>query len=76
MSEPKNEAPLAKKTGKSAEGEAEGKRPRSRLSWIVGWVLVPGTVVGLIFGAGLMVGVHLHDSWFSRLVVWCVELFS
>ena len=62
---------------KQPEGAAEGEKAECGwLSWAVGWVLVPGTLIGLIFGAGLMVGVHLHDSWFSRLVVWFVELFG
>ena len=73
MSEAENKA-LQKKPEAAAE-EGEPKQ-RGWLSWAVGWVLVPGTVVGLIFGAGLMVGVHLHDSWFSRLVMWVVGLFS
>ncbi|MCA9650536.1 MAG: hypothetical protein H6712_16605 [Myxococcales bacterium] len=72
MSNPEKQA-LQKQPEGAAEGE---KAERGWLSWAVGWVLVPGTLIGLIFGAGLMVGVHLHDSWFSRLVVWFVELFG
>lgn len=56
------------------EGEGEGKK-ESRLSWMVGWVLVPTVVIGTIFGGGVLVGAHLHDSWYTRLVVWIVELF-
>lgn len=57
----------------SAEGEA---KPRGLVSWLLGWVLVPGLILGSIFGSGVLVGVHLHDSWLARLVVWIVELFA
>ncbi len=56
------------------QGEATGKA--GWLSWSVGWVLMPATVLGLIFGGGALVGAHFHDSWLARLVVWTVELFS
>jgi len=73
MTNPEESAP--KKTeGKAPEG-AEGGGKRGWLPWAVGWVLVPATLVGLIFGGGALVGVHLHDSWLARLVVWFVELF-
>ena len=52
-----------------------GERKRSRVSWLMGWVGVPVLVIGLIFGAGVLVGVHLHESWFTRLVLWIVGLF-
>ena len=56
--------------------EAEGEEgSQSRLSWVVGWVLVPASVIGVIWGSGVLVGVHLHDSWFTRMIVWIVELF-
>ncbi len=57
-----------------AESEQDDA-PKSKLSWIVGWVLVPGTVIGVIFGGGAMVGAHFHESWFTRMIVWTVELF-
>lgn len=57
----------------TAEGEAEGRR--GWLSWVVGWILVPSVVIGVIFGGGVLLGVHNHDGWFTRAVVWCVELF-
>jgi len=58
--------------GKSA-GEPAGKK--RWLSWAVGWVLLPGTIIGVLFGGGVLVGVHFHDSWLARLIVWFVELF-
>lgn len=72
MSDAENQALQKKQEGSPAEGEAK----KGWLSWAVGWILVPGTIIGLIFGAGLMVGVHLHDSWYSRLVMWFAGLFS
>ncbi len=55
------------------EGEPAGKT--RWLSWAVGWVLLPGTIIGVLFGGGVLVGVHFHDSWLARLIVWFVELF-
>lgn len=60
----------------AAKAPAEGEAPRGWLSWALGWVLVPGIILGLIFGGGVLVGAHHPDSWLSRLVVWVVELFS
>jgi hypothetical protein len=56
-----------------AEGE-DGKRP-GPLRWVLGWIVLPGSVVGAIFGAGALVGAHFHDSWFTRAIVWVGELF-
>ena len=56
-----------------AEGE-EGKSP-GPLRWVLGWIVLPGSVVGAIFGAGALVGAHFHDSWFTRAIVWVGELF-
>lgn len=69
--------PKAIEKRKPAEAAApEGEEPRRGwLSWVVGWLLVPGTVVGLIFGAGVLVGAHFSDGWFARAVVWLVDLF-
>ncbi len=54
---------------------AEGEAPRTRLSWLVGWVLVPGAIIGVLFGGGALVGAHFHDAWLVRAIVWVVELF-
>lgn len=73
MSDPETKVPSKRDAPAPAEGEAE--RRQSWLSWAVGWVLVPGVIIGLIFGGGVLVGVHFHDSWLARLVVWLVDLF-
>jgi hypothetical protein len=65
-------APKGEKTPAKSEPEGQG---HSRLSWFVGWILVPATVIGVIFGAGVVLGAHRHDGWFARTVVWLVELF-
>lgn len=64
-----------KPTKPDADAPAEAKAPPSRLSWLAGWVLVPGIIIGLIFGGGALVGAHFHDSWLARAIVWVVELF-
>lgn len=66
------------KPGAAAQaGQAAPDEPRRKgwLSWAVGWLLVPATAIGLLWGAGVLVGVHLSDSWYARMVVWIVELF-
>lgn len=73
MSDPKSKPVPAKP---DAKAPAEPEAPRSRLSWVAGWVLVPGAIIGLLFGGGALVGAHLPDSWITRLVVWVVELFA
>jgi hypothetical protein len=65
---------VKKEQGTPAKGDEE-PRKRSRIAWLMGWVGVPLLVIGLIFGAGMLVGAHLHESWFTRLVVWFVGLF-
>jgi hypothetical protein len=59
----------------ASAGQAEGEGREGWLSWVVGWVLVPATVIGLIFGGGVALGAHNHDGWFARTVVWVVDLF-
>jgi len=56
----------------SDEGEGEGK---SRASWVLGWIVLPGSVIGGIFGGGVLVGANFHDSWITRAFVWIGELF-
>ncbi|MGH1346754.1 MAG: hypothetical protein ACRBN8_34625 [Nannocystales bacterium] len=62
---------LEKKTD-SAEEESGG---RGRLSWMLGWIALPGAVLGGLFGGGVLVGANFHDSWFTRAFVWIGELF-
>jgi hypothetical protein len=45
------------------------------VSWLMGWVIVPASVIGAIFAAGVMFGAHQPDSWFTRAVLWCADLF-
>jgi hypothetical protein len=64
-----------RKPGEAATPEGEPAARRGWLSWLVGWLLVPGTVVGLIFGAGVLLGAHRHDGWYARVVVWVADIF-
>ncbi len=73
MADPQSKAVPSKV---DAKAPAEGDAPRGRLSWLVGWVLVPSSIVGVLFGGGVLVGAHFAESWLARLVVWCVELFG
>lgn len=82
MTEPRSKVAPAKATPAKAtpakadpSAPAEGQARPSRVRWLVGWVLVPGTIIGVIFGGGALVGAHFHDSWLARAIVWIVELF-
>lgn len=68
---------LVKEDKAVAQSDDDGgqTQPRSRLSWLVGWVLVPGAIIGVLFGGGVAVGAHFHESWFTRMIVWVIELF-
>lgn len=59
---------------KGAE-QADESKSSSRLGWLVGWVLLPGTVLFAIFAAGALLGAHYSESWFTRLILWFVGLF-
>lgn len=73
---PKAAAPKAAAPKPDPKLPAEPEAPRSRLSWVVGWVLVPGAIIGVLFGGGALVGAHFHDSWLVRAIVWVVELLT
>ena len=58
-----------------SEGEASEDQGRSKLRWLMGWVVMPASVLGGIFGAGVLVGAHFSESWFVRSVLWIRDLF-
>ena len=60
-------------TRKGDDQEGEPKR-EGKLRWVLGWVVLPGTVIGGIFGGGVVVGAHFHDSWFTSAIVWLAEI--
>jgi hypothetical protein len=88
MSDPKSKAAPAKPAPPKAapakpapakadaKAPAEAEAPRSRVGWLIGWVLVPGLIIGVLFGGGMLVGAHFPESWLSRMIVWVVELFA
>ena len=85
MSEPKSKAAPAKPAPPKApaspakvdpKAPAEAEAPRGRLAWLIGWVLMPGLIIGVLFGGGMLVGAHFSESWLSRAIVWVVELFA
>jgi len=71
----KRSAPAPQNAEKRPAVAAEPEPPTSLVSWIVGWVALPGAVVAGLFGAGVFVGVHFHDAWFTRAIDWVVRLF-
>jgi hypothetical protein len=60
-----------KELEKKADADGEGEQAKDgRLRWLVGWVALPGTVIGSIFLAGVHVGANHPDMWLSRLIAW------
>lgn len=51
-----------------AEGEQEASGRRGR--WLLGWVVLPGTLLSALFLAGVHVGANYPDMWLSRLINW------
>jgi hypothetical protein len=48
--------------------EAEGGG--GRLRWLLGWVLIPGSLLAALFLSGVHVGARNPDMWLSRFVTW------
>jgi len=61
----------AKETAMKATPEAEAPDPSSsRVGWVLGWVAVPGLILGAIFLGGVYVGANSEESWMTRAVMW------
>lgn len=65
--------PSAAKAG--AIAVAEPAEPVGKLAWILGWVVAPLSVLGAIYGGGVLLGAHRPDGWFARSVMWVAGLF-
>lgn len=50
--------------------QAETSPAPSRLRWVLGWVVLPATIVLALFLAGVHVGARHSDMWLSRAVLW------
>lgn len=85
MSEPRKPTPTAAakpaaaKPATASAGAAiattPAEAPTSRLSWILGWIVAPASVVAAIFGGGVILGAHNPDGWFARSVMWVAGIF-
>jgi len=75
MADVQSKAPVKRDPPVPAPAPAPAESKAGWLSWAVGWVLVPLTILGLIFGGGVLVGVHFHDSWLASLIMWFAGLF-
>jgi hypothetical protein len=61
-----------------AKASAEPKdlpaeRKPSKLRWLLGWVLIPGSIIALLFLAGVHVGARHPGMWLSRLTLWALD---
>ena len=79
MSEPRKPTPTAAaKPAAASPGAAiatTAEPSTSRLSWILGWIVAPASVVAAIFGGGVVLGAHNPDGWFARSVMWVAGIF-
>ena len=60
-------------TEAKADGEGDPKKGGA-LSFLFGWIALPGAVLGGLFGLGVFLGVNGPDAWYTRFVRWLVEL--
>lgn len=60
----------------TTDAEAEPAKKEGWLGWTLGWVVAPLSVLGAIFGGGVLLGAHFPEGWFSRAVMWVVGLFA
>ena len=54
---------------------AEPQEPQGKIAWILGWIVAPLSVLGAIYGGGVLLGAHRPDGWFARSVMWVANLF-
>lgn len=48
------------------------ERKRSKLGWVLGWVVIPGSLIALLFLGGVHVGARHPGMWLSRLTLWAL----
>jgi hypothetical protein len=60
------------KSAKPAAASAPEPAPRkpSKLRWLIGWVLVPLTLMAALFGVGVHVGARHPTMWLARGLLW------
>lgn len=51
----------------------EGSKSPSKLRWIFGWLVIPGTIVAALFLAGVHVGATHPDMVLSRATLWMFD---
>jgi hypothetical protein len=61
--------------GANAIAVAEPTEPQGKLAWILGWIVAPLSVLGAIYGGGVLLGAHRPEGWFARSVMWVAGLF-
>lgn len=55
------------------EADLDGSKKSSRVRWILGWVVAPGSFLTLLFLAGMHVGARFPDWWLTRLLAWIAD---
>ena len=50
-----------------SDDEAGG---RDRLRWVLGWIVLPGSLITLLFLSGVHVGARHPDMWMTRVMLW------
>lgn len=61
------------KTKTGMEPSAEEAEPSGKLRFVMGWVVLPGSVLGFIVGLGAHWGARHPDAWFVSAVKWVAE---
>lgn len=74
MAQPTRNLPK-KAPDKAPDRPPEAEEPQSRISWILGWIVIPGLLFGGLFVGGVYVGANHHDGWIAGAVMWVLGLF-
>ncbi|WP_157595178.1 hypothetical protein [Plesiocystis pacifica] len=68
MSQFASERLIEKAAERNAQRGVKGESKRMR--WLLGWVIIPGSLLGLLFAWGVHVGARHPDMWLARALSW------
>lgn len=63
----------AKTPAKAGATAEPGRTKAGKLKWLIGWVLVPLSVVGALFLSGVHIGARHPQGWMARAVLWMFD---
>jgi hypothetical protein len=73
QSRPIPSRPAASAVSSDTEPTAKRGGKRSKLGWLLGWVVIPLLLLGSLFLAGVHVGARHPQMWLSRTTLWMFD---